>query len=100
MVTITMILGAIGTFFSGGIAVAILSRFKMSKKEESEYILMLVKQLQENVNSNNEEIKKLKVEVDNWRDKYYTELEEKNKLSNELRTLRLELKKFNQQHTT
>lgn len=97
---ITTIITALGTFLSGGFAAALLSRFKMSKKEESEYILLLVKQLQENVNSNNEEIKKLKVEVDNWRDKYYNELDEKNKLSQELRTLRNELRKFNQQHTT
>lgn len=96
----TTVLTALGTFLSGGFAAALLAHFRMSKKEESEYILMLVKQLQENVNSNNEEIKKLKAEVDNWRDKYYMELDEKNKLSQELRTLRLELKKFNQQHTT
>ena len=70
----------------------------ISKKDRGDALIMLVKQLQDNVNSNNEEIKQLKQEVTSWRDKYYTELEEKSKLQTELRQLRISLNKFNQQN--
>lgn len=93
-----MTLTIIGALLTGGIGVTLLNRFGMSKKDESDYMLMLVRQLQDSVNANNEEIKILKVEVSQWREKYYTELEQKNKLADEVRQLRLQLQKFNQTH--
>lgn len=89
------LIAIIGAFLSGGLGVTIFNRFGMSKKESGDALLMLVKQLQENVNANNQEIKELKAEVHQWRDKYYAELEEKNKLSIEMRQLKLQLQKIN-----
>lgn len=85
-------------FFGGGAAIKIFDHFSVSKKDQNDYILLLVKQLQENVNSNNQEIQSLKKEVDDWRNKYYAELDEKNKLSEELRKVTHELERFNTQH--
>lgn len=91
----TALITIIGAFLSGGLGVTIFNRFGMSKKESGDALLMLVKQLQENVNANNLEIRNLKAEIDQWREKYYNELEEKNKLSTEMRQLKLQLQKFN-----
>lgn len=87
-------------FFGGGAAIKIFDRFTISKKDQNDYILLLVKQLQENVNANNIEIQSLKKEVDDWRNKYYSELDEKNKLSEELRKVTHELERFNTQYKT
>ena len=85
MVTITNLLEvlAAGIVSGGGIGL-LLSRFSMTKKERTDSLFMLVKQLQENVNINNDEIKVLKEEIHNWRTKYYRELEQNNKLAEEL----------------
>jgi hypothetical protein len=91
----TPLLYIVSSFLTGGIAQLVLNKFWMSKKEEGNYLLLLVKQLQANVNANNEEIIVLKAEIHQWRDKYYAELEEKNKLTMELRQLRLHLQKYN-----
>ena len=94
------IITVFATLFSGGVFVALVNKYGRSKKDKDDYLLMLVKQLQENVNSNYDEIKLLKVEVVNWRDKYYAEVEEKNKLAAELRKVYSELRKFNQHQTS
>ena len=98
MTWIETLIAAIVPFIGGGAFIKIFDRFTVSKKDQNDYILMLVKQLQENVNSNNQEIQTLKKEVDDWRAKYYAELDEKNKLSEELRKVTHELERFNTQH--
>jgi hypothetical protein len=87
------ILAAMG----GGMLVKLFDLIFMSKKDKGDALIMLVRQLQENVNFNNDEIRELKAEVNNWRDKYYKELEEKNRLSDELRLVRLSLNRFSEQ---
>ncbi|MBD3748947.1 MAG: hypothetical protein IE931_05580 [Sphingobacteriales bacterium] len=82
-------------FGLAGIIIGLISRFSMTKKESYDATIMLVKQLQENVNSNNKEIKELKDEVHEWREKYYKELEEKNQLLEEIKKLWLQLQKIN-----
>lgn len=93
--TIIALIGTLG----GGLFVALINKFGRSQKEKDDYLLLLVKQLQENVNSNNDEIKILKKEVIDWRDKYYNELEEKNKLAGELRKVYAQLRKFNKENS-
>lgn len=87
----------VGAMLTGGVGVSLLNRVGMSKKDQGDYLLMLVKQLQENVNTNNEEIKSLKSEVHQWREKYYAELQEKDKLSEQIRKMSQQLQKFNNQ---
>ena len=86
------LLAAVGS----GILVLIFKTIFRSKTESDSAIIMLVKQLQENVNANNAQIKLLEVELHLWRDKYYKELEEKNKLLDEIRKLRAALQKYNE----
>lgn len=99
MTILGMLASATGLIFSGGAFKLIVDRFSMTKNEQYTALIMLVEQLQKNVNENNDEITELKKEVKGWRDKYYTELDEKNKLSLEVNKLRLELQKFNNQHS-
>ena len=56
---------------------------------------MLVDQLQKNVDENNKKVANLERTSAEWREKYYKEMEEKNKLANEVRKLTLELQRFN-----
>jgi hypothetical protein len=93
-----MMASAVGAVFSGGILKVLVDRFSMTKNEQYSALIMLVEQLQKNVNENNDEIAELKRDVREWRDKYYKEFDEKNKLSMEVNKLRLELQKFNNQH--
>jgi|SRR6185437_15209035 len=86
---------AVGAVVSGGLLKVFIDRFSMTKNEQYTALIMLVQQLQKNVNENNDEIAELKRDVREWRDKYYKELDEKNKLSLEVNKLRLELQKFN-----
>ena len=96
MITIDHVITLIGTLVTGGFLVGLVNKYGFSKKEKNDYLLLLVKQLQENMTANNEEIRLLKNDVVHWREKYYQELEEKNKLAAELRKVYSELKKFNQ----
>lgn len=100
VITMEHILSLIGMLFTGGALVAIINKYGFGRKEKNDYMLLLIKQLQENVNTNNEEIKNLKNDVVHWRDKYYAELEEKNKLVAELRKVSAELRRFNQNQST
>lgn len=95
MTIIGMIASTAGLIFSGGFLKIVFDRFSMTKNEQYTALIMLVEQLQKNVNENNDEITELKKDVREWRDKYYNELVEKNKLSLELSKLRMELHKFN-----
>ncbi|MEB0248873.1 hypothetical protein QN344_01940 [Mucilaginibacter sp. 5B2] len=90
---------AVGAVFSGGLLKVIIDRFSMTKNEQYQALIMLVEQLQKNVDENNEKVARLEKDSAEWRDKYYTELEEKYKLANEVRKLTTELQKFNKTHT-
>ncbi|PLW89993.1 hypothetical protein [Mucilaginibacter sp.] len=90
---------AVGAVFSGGVLKVIIDRFSMTKNEQYQALIMLVEQLQKNVDENNEKVARLEKDSAEWRDKYYTELEEKYKLANEVRKLTTELQKFNKTHT-
>jgi len=93
---VEIIYGILASIFSGGLLVLIYKTIFRTKTEGDSAIIMLVKQLQENVNSNNLQIKSLETELHLWRNKYYTELEEKNKLLEEIRKLRSALQKYNE----
>ncbi len=95
MTILETIVTSVGTFFTGGLATILIPRLTMTKNEQYQALIMLVEQLQKNVNENNDEITVLKKEVRGWREKYYNELDEKNKLSVEVSKLNLELQKFN-----
>lgn len=90
---------AVGAVFSGGVLKIIVDRFSMTKNEQYQALIMLVEQLQKNVDENNEKVARLEKDSAEWREKYYTELEEKYKLTNEVRKLTMELQKFNKTHT-
>jgi regulator of replication initiation timing len=98
MTILGMMASAGGLVCSGGLLKVLVDRFSMTKNQQYTALIMLVEQLQKNVNENNDEIAELKRDVRDWRDKYYKEFEEKNKLSLELNKLRLELQKFNKNH--
>ena len=85
----------IGAALSGGILKVLIDRVSMSKNEQYQGLIMLVEQLQKNVDENNRKISHLERTSAEWREKYYKELDEKNKLANEVRKLTLELQKFN-----
>jgi hypothetical protein len=99
MTIIGLIASTAGLLFSGGILKIIVDRFSMTKNEQYQALIMLVEQLQKNVDQNNEKVARLEKDSAEWRDKYYAELEEKNKLANEVRNLTTQLKKFNKTHT-
>jgi hypothetical protein len=80
---------------SGGILVKVWDRLFLSKKDQNEVMILLIEQLQRNVNENNEKLKLLEAEVEKWKNKYYDELEAKNSINHELRKLKTELAKFN-----
>lgn len=95
-----LIASTIGTFVGGGVVFkVILERFSMTKNEQYQALIMLIEQLQKNVNENNDEITQLKRDANEWRAKYYNELEEKNKLSLEVAKLTAQVQIFNSQHT-
>jgi hypothetical protein len=98
MTILETIVTSVATFLTGGLATILIPRLTMTKNEQYQALIMLIEQLQKNVNENNDEIIVLKRDVREWRDKYYKELDEKNKLSLEVNKLRLELQKFNIQH--
>lgn len=85
----------IGTFLSGGMAIKVLDRFSLGKKDQYDTLVMLVEQLQKNVNSNNEKVDRLEKEVEHWKERFYAELEQKNTLKQQVTNLTHELKKFN-----
>ena len=95
-----LIASAVGAVFSGGILKVVVDRFSMTKNEQYQALIMLVEQLQKNVDENNKKVTQLEKDATQWREKYYLELEEKNKLANDVRMLTAELKKFNKNHTT
>lgn len=105
MVNYTSIIQIIAAFLTGGVVFkAVIDRFSMTKKERYTTLLMLVEQLQNNVNQNNAKVAQLETkcehleaQVDEWREAYYAAKEENSKLSNELRRLTIELKKYNLQ---
>lgn len=95
------IIGLFSLLLSGGLIKAIYDKFWMTKKDEHQALIMLVDQLQKNVNSNNEKYEHLSLkydslqkEVDDWKAKYYTELEQKNNLKIEVQKLTNQLNRF------
>jgi hypothetical protein len=80
---------------SGGIIALIFKAVFRTRAEGDNATLMLVKQLQENVNANNAKMILLEDEVHKWREKYYLEYEEKIKVVDELRRVRVQLERFN-----
>jgi len=94
-----LIASAVGAVCTGGVLKVIIDRFSMTKNEQYQALIMLVEQLQKNVDENNEKVARLERDSAEWREKYYTEMEEKYKLANEVRKLTMELQKFNKQHT-
>jgi site-specific DNA-adenine methylase len=101
MTIIGLIASTIGTFVGGGVVFkVVLDRFSMTKNEQYQALIMLIEQLQKNVNENNDEITQLKRDANEWRAKYYNELEEKNKLSLEVAKLTAQVQIFNSQHTS
>jgi uncharacterized protein YlxW (UPF0749 family) len=95
MTILGLVASTTGAVITGGLFKTLLDRVSLTKMDQYSTLVMLVEQLQRNVNENNDKIRELEKEVNEWRDKYYKELDEKNKLSNEVRQLRLELQKFN-----
>jgi serine/threonine protein phosphatase PrpC len=89
---------AVGAILSGGFLKILADRFSMSKNEQYQALIMLVEQLQKNVDENNKKVSHLERTSAEWREKYYKELEEKNKLANDVRKLTLELQRFNKNH--
>ncbi|MBB6131339.1 hypothetical protein [Mucilaginibacter lappiensis] len=99
MTVLGLVASTIGAVFTGGVFKTFVDRFSMTKNEQYNALVMLVEQLQRNVNENNHEITLLKNDVKDWREKYYKELEEKNKLALEVSKLSSQLKIFNKNHT-
>jgi site-specific DNA-adenine methylase len=90
--------GAVGAVLSGGLLKILIDRFSMTKNEQYQALVMLVDQLQKNVNETNKKVSHLEKEANEWREKYYKELDEKNKLANEVRKLTTQLERFNKNH--
>ena len=84
--------------FSGGVFKTLADRFSMSKNEQYQALIMLVEQLQKNVDENNKKVSHLEKTSMEWREKYYKELQEKNKLADVVRKLTTQLEKFNKNH--
>jgi uncharacterized protein YlxW (UPF0749 family) len=98
MTILGLVASTTGVLFSGGILKIVIDRFSMTKNEQYQALIMLVEQLQKNVDENNKKVEHLERTSAEWREKYYRELEEKNKLANEVRKLTAELQKFNKNH--
>jgi regulator of replication initiation timing len=88
-------IGLAAGVLSGSLMIKIWEHFFISKKDETEVLMMLVKQLQASVNENNDRVKELQSEVKEWREKYYDAFEEKHSLSLEIKSLKTQLAKFN-----
>lgn len=99
MTILGLVASTVGAVFTGGVFKTLADRLSMTKNEQYTALVMLVEQLQKNVNENNHEITELKKDVKDWREKYYKELEEKNKLALEVSKLSGQLKIFNKSHT-
>jgi len=90
-----MMASAGGLVCSGGLLKVLVDRFSMTKNEQYQALIMLVEQLQKNVDENNKKVAHLEEISTKWREKYYKELEEKNKLADVVRKLTTQLEKFN-----
>lgn len=77
----------------GGIGFKVVERFLNSKQFVEEHTTFR-KELREELNSVREEVTSLREEVDEWRNKYYHQLEISTELREEIGTLRAEIHEY------
>lgn len=100
MTILGLVASTTGVLVTGGVLKVVIDRFSMTKNEQYQALIMLVEQLQKNVDENNKKVAHLDRISTEWREKYYKELEEKNKLADVVRKLTTQLEKFNKHNDT